>query len=58
MTGARIMVTGCTVTILASNYAELDIPRRQGFAWPENAEEYAQRLSAERGWPVERGGSR
>jgi hypothetical protein len=55
LSGARIIVTGCTVTILASNYAELDVPRRQGFAWLENARDYAEKLSRERGWPVANG---
>jgi hypothetical protein len=50
------VVVGCTVTILASNYTELDVPRRQGFAWPENARDYAEQLSRERGWPIEGAG--
>jgi hypothetical protein len=56
MIGARIVVNGTEVRLLADNYAELDVPRRQGFAWEANARDYAERLSRERGWPIEGAG--
>jgi hypothetical protein len=56
MAGVRIVVNGTEVRILADDYARVDVPRRQGFAWPENARDFAERLSAERGWPIEGAG--
>ena len=47
-----IVVDGTVVLIVARPSSSLDIPRRQSFAWSENAEAYAQRLAAERGWNV------
>jgi hypothetical protein len=51
-----IVVDGCVVRIIADADAKLPMPRRQGFAWPSNAESYAMQLAAERGWKLERGG--
>jgi hypothetical protein len=56
MIGARIVLNGTEVRILCDDYAKLDVPRRQGFAWPENARDYAEQLSRERGWPIEGAG--
>lgn len=57
MAGARIIVAGSIVRIIADDYTKLDVPRRQGFAWPEAARTYAERLSKERGWQIERAGA-
>jgi len=45
-----ILLDGCTVRIVGG---DVDVPRRQGFAWADNAKEYAEKLSRERGWPIE-----
>jgi hypothetical protein len=50
--GVRIVLHNCTVRVVVPHDAKLDVPRRQGFAWPKNAEAYAKRLSRERGWPI------
>ena len=57
MAAVSITIEGCTVLLVASPGTKLDIPRRQGFAWSKDAERYAERLSAERGWPINRMGS-
>jgi hypothetical protein len=49
----RIIVAGCTVRIIADDYTKLGVPKRQGFAWPKNAEAYAEQLSRDRGWPID-----
>lgn len=50
----RIVVDGCIVRIITEPDARLTVPKRQSFAWPANAEAYAQQLSLERGWKLER----
>jgi hypothetical protein len=47
-----IIVDDRTVRIIGGD-VPIDIPRRQSFAWAKNAEAYAKRLAAERGWPIE-----
>jgi hypothetical protein len=53
-----IIVDGCTVRIVAPTQVKIDVPCRQGFAWEADARAYAERLSAERNWPIEGGGGR
>lgn len=48
-----IVVEGSRVRLVGGFPAKLDYPRRQGFAWPNLALEFATRLSRERGWPIE-----
>lgn len=49
-----IVVQGCRIRLIGGYPNKLDIPRRQLCAWPSNALEYAERLSRERGWPIEK----
>ena len=44
-------VTVCGKIVFISG--DVDVPRRQSFAWPDNAREYAEQLSRERGWKLE-----
>lgn len=53
VTESRIIVRGNVVHIQADERQRLDVPRRQSFAWPENAEAYAAELNVERGWKIE-----
>jgi hypothetical protein len=46
-----IELDGSTVRIIGGG--QINVPRRQSFAWPSNALEYARRLSREHGWPIE-----
>jgi hypothetical protein len=51
MSAVRIIVSGCLVRLVGD--APRGVPRRQGFAWVATARDYAERLSAEHGWPIE-----
>ena len=53
-----IVIDGCCVRIIAGEAFALGIPRRQSFAWPADALEYAQRLAQERDWPIDARGER
>lgn len=48
-----IVVDRLTVRIIGGEGTADVPPRRQSFSWEANAAEYAARLSAERGWPIE-----
>lgn len=48
-----IVVSGTFVRIVGG-FDQPDVPpRRQSFAWEADAKAYAERLSRERGWPIE-----
>lgn len=49
MSDPRITVCG-NIVFIAGN---VDVPRRQSFAWPDNARAYAERLASERGWKLD-----
>jgi hypothetical protein len=50
-----IKVNGHMVRIVGEVPASVgNLPRRQSFAWPTDAEQYAERLAGERGWKLER----
>lgn len=51
--GNLITVSGCSVCLPIEAARALGVPRRQLFAWRESALEYARRLAAEHGWPIE-----
>lgn len=49
-----IQVDHCMVRIIGEIPDSAKLPKRQSFAWPDNARAYAEQLSLSRGWPIER----
>jgi hypothetical protein len=52
MSEPQITVRVCGPIVFVSG-GDVDIPKRQSFAWPDNARDYAERLARERGWKLD-----